>query len=501
MNTTYFTFLREVLTMLPVNIALLFQGKGDINHDFVVFHQIFLSYSGGFGVGGWIFYILMMLLAGSIVVSAIAIAIYWIRKNTLRHKQGVEFSKLSEENERLHVELFGLRRALLKSPVREAITFEGGYPALLPKKDAPELRFPRLCQIDESASRLLSQQNENKTEITKNLSEICENFRNYAASQLKLYYSRQTIRSFMAALASSKLIVLEGISGVGKTSFPCALGKFMQTEASVCPVQPSWRDHSELFGYYNEFARKFNETDFLCALYQSHYQRTPQFIILDEMNIARVEYYFADMLSLLELPNLESREITLVSSSDENDPALIKQGKIQISPNTFFIGTANNDESTFAIADKVYDRAISIPFEKNENAFIAPACGTMDLPYEQLQSLFDRAKQQSPATLENKGKFFSLIDYFHSLTGIHVGNRFAKQLEDFVPCYVACGGKEEEALDFLFRTKLLHRLSQKQRKMSPNMVNRILEKIVNLFGNDAFMISRSYLMKTTEGLQ
>ena len=81
------------------------------------------------------------------------------------------------------------------------------------------------------------------------------------------------------------------------------MGKFLITIHLLSPVQPSWRDRAEMIGYLNEFT-KFNETDFLKAIYEATYRTDINFIVLDEMNLARIEYYFADFLSVLEMPNV-----------------------------------------------------------------------------------------------------------------------------------------------------------------------------------------------------
>ena len=109
---------------------------------------------------------------------------------------------------------------------------------------------------------------------TIDLKGICERFRNFAASQMGLYYTIDTIRVFFAAMGTGKIIILEGISGTGKTSLPYALGRFFQHNATICSVQPSWRDRSELLGYYNDFTHKFTETEFLRAVYEATYNRT-----------------------------------------------------------------------------------------------------------------------------------------------------------------------------------------------------------------------------------
>lgn len=78
------------------------------------------------------------------------------------------------------------------------------------------------------------------------------------------------------------------------------------------------------------------------------------------MNISRVEYYFAEMLSILEMPNKDEWIVELVSSSWPDDPKSIVDGKLKIPANVWCIGTINNDDSTFMVTDKVYDRAMPL---------------------------------------------------------------------------------------------------------------------------------------------
>ena len=101
---------------------------------------------------------------------------------------------------------------------------------------------------------------------------------------------------FFQDLHPSKTMILEGISGTGKTSLPYAMGKFFGNDSKIIAVQPSWRDRAEMIGYLNEFTKKFNETEFLEAIYESTYRDDICIIVLDEMNLARVEYYFAELL-------------------------------------------------------------------------------------------------------------------------------------------------------------------------------------------------------------
>ena len=167
-----------------------------------------------------------------------------------------------------------------------------------PCVDPEESRFFRLTCVDNFYKTQYTAPTYND-EIT--LEDFCKQFRAFAASQLKLYYELDMMRFFVAALGTTRIVILQGISGTGKTSLPYAFGKFVQRDSSVVSVQPSWRERTELYGYFNEFSKKYTETEFLKAIYEGNYYRDPHIVILDEMNIARVEYYFAEMLSILVL--------------------------------------------------------------------------------------------------------------------------------------------------------------------------------------------------------
>ena len=202
---------------------------------------------------------------------------------------------------------------------------------------------------------------------------LCDRFRGYLANRSNnpLYYEEKTIRTFIAGFASSRIMILEGLSGTGKSSLPRAFADFMGSHTIEVPVQSSWKDRNDLLGFYNDFKKQYKETEFLKALYRAtHDTNNIYIIVLDEMNLSRIEYYFADLLSVLEKPNVEDWKIELISDyasisqNKEAWPELIKEGKLQISDNTWFVGTANKDDSTFIITDKVYDRSVVLNFDK-----------------------------------------------------------------------------------------------------------------------------------------
>ena len=330
-------------------------------------------------------------------------------------------------------------------------------------------------------------------EIT--LPELCERFKNFAASRLGLYYDIETIWWFVSGLGSCRLLILQGISGTGKTSLPYGFGKFLQLDSTIAAVQPSWRERSDLFGYYNDFTKKFTETDFLRAIYEANYYEDPHIVVLDEMNIARVEYYFAEMLSVLEMPRPEEWLVDIVSNVWDNDPCLINGGKLHVSPNTWFLGTINNDDSTFAVADKVYDRAIPIDLDKKAPAFDAPDTEPVHITAKHLQELYDKAIAEHPVDPELYKKLAAMDQYLITHFRLSFGNRIMKQIGLFIPIYVACGGKEIDGLDFMVAKKVLRKFESLNLGVIRDEIGKYIRYLDKTFGKENFKICKEYLSR------
>ena len=161
---------------------------------------------------------------------------------------------------------------------------------------APEKVFPTLVNIDKNHPENL----EIIEHIT--LEEFCLQFQAYASVHHKIYYELPLIRSFIAGLATSRLIILEGLSGTGKSMLPRMFARFTNSNAFFSPVQATWRDKTDVLGFYSEFSKTFKATPFLESLYASAYSNKTNLMVLDEMNLSRIEYYFADFLSVMEYP-------------------------------------------------------------------------------------------------------------------------------------------------------------------------------------------------------
>ena len=359
-----------------------------------------------------------------------------------------------------------------------------------PCVDPSESRFFRLTYVDNFyKTQYVAPQYDN--DIT--LEEFCKQFRRFAASQLKLYYELDMMRYFVASLGTTRIVILQGISGTGKTSLPYAFGKFVQKDTTVVSVQPSWRERTELYGYFNEFTKKYSETEFLKAVYEGNYYRDPHLIILDEMNIARVEYYFAEMLSILELPRQDERKVDVVTAMWDNDPCMIENGNVPISDNIWFIGTINNDDSTFAVADKVYDRAIPIDLDSRADAFECEKTPPVYISTDHLNEMFAQAKRDYPISQENLDKLEVLNAYLIKNFRLAFGNRIMKQINDYVPCFVGCGGTEMQAIDFIVAKKVLRKFESLSLGFMKDELTKFNNYLDKLFGKNTMVICKEYV--------
>jgi hypothetical protein len=174
------------------------------------------------------------------------------------------------------------------------------------------------------------------------------------------------VRTFITSLATKRFVILTGLSGSGKTRLALALGQWFGNDYSaVIPVRPDWTSPDALFGYENGLSPEVDGNhawhvpgalEFM--LRAAGDPRHPYLLILDEMNLAHVERYFADVLSGIEsgepiLPNLRRNE------SGEWRPV---GGRLELPSNLFVVGTVNVDETTYMFSPKVLDRANTIEF-------------------------------------------------------------------------------------------------------------------------------------------
>ncbi len=356
------------------------------------------------------------------------------------------------------------------------------------EKDKGEI-FPDLIRIDEQFKDV------EIVPITDDppcsLPEFVERFRAYLCVKQELYYEHRMLRSFLAGLATSRLIILEGLSGTGKSSLPRWFAEFVGSKTFFAPVQSTWRDRTDVLGFYNDFSYVFKETDFLKRMYQASYTHNNfNLMVLDEMNLSRIEYYFADFLSILEYPPEDWRVPLMTALDPAKSPKNVKNGAALIPTNTWFVGTANKDDSTFTITDKVYDRAVVLDFKDRNIGFetdVDPEPITMTPG--QLTKLFNEAirTEEFRLTPEELNKFVELAEFVYDTFEIRFGNRIMNQISAFVPAYVGLGGTKEEALDIMFARKVLHKLEGRFEDYIKDGLIRFQKKLDQVYGKGIFL--------------
>lgn len=197
-------------------------------------------------------------------------------------------------------------------------------------------------------------------------------------------FDERAIRAFHTGLKCARqtpLVVLAGISGTGKSLLPELYASALGMNFLPVPVQPRWDSPQDLFGFYNYMEGRYKATELARLLWQfDRYNNPPamekyteknlplNLVLLDEMNLARVEYYFSDLLSKLETRNGLDAEDVLERKKAEVELECNAADKIDsmrhlfVSPYTLFVGTMNEDESTQTLSDKVIDRANVLRF-------------------------------------------------------------------------------------------------------------------------------------------
>jgi 5-methylcytosine-specific restriction protein B len=185
------------------------------------------------------------------------------------------------------------------------------------------------------------------------------------------HYPGGEVRRFHAALnflTRKHFVILSGVSGTGKTQLALLYARAVHglDDAKapdpflfVCAVRPEWTDPTGLTGYYDVLSNRYVVPPFLEAvLLATAHPDSPVFVVLDEMNLARVEYYFSDVLSVIETE--QSLQLHSNSVPIEGTTGTSIRAELPWPSNLYIIGTINIDETTNPVSDKVLDRAVVI---------------------------------------------------------------------------------------------------------------------------------------------
>lgn len=278
--------------------------------------------------------------------------------------------------------------------------------------------------------------------------------RDFVIDDRGMRLSERMLRRYHLAIKSSGFVILSGVSGTGKTWLANAYAKAVGAEVLVVPVAPNWTTNEDLLGFLNPLDGVYHHTEFSRFLdrasaafihaKKNDYEPRPFHLILDEMNLARVEYYFAKFLSARELSATGQRAFIELSADY----------RIELNPNLAFIGTVNIDETTHGFADKVYDRSQLIELEITRDLVAEHLDGT---PYSQLLlRIWDAVSETAPFAF----RVLDDIDYY------------AREAE-------AMGISWKEAVDDQILQKILPKL-----KGADPRVGEALERVLGICGDD-----------------
>ena len=311
-------------------------------------------------------------------------------------------------------------------------------------------------------------------------------------------YDPKVVRSFLCSLRSSKLTILKGYSGTGKSSLPMLFSKYLRCECVVIPIQPNWRTKQDIIGFYNYFTNRFIPTELTQTLLRANVSKDRIFIVvLDEMNLARVEYYFSEFNSKLWMDS-DERKIELFDGVTEYNGKVseyIKDNKISIPDNIYFVGTINEDDSVSPISDKIFDRAQVVEFMDLPSS---KSVGNLELANENIDftkytkySIFNKDQKDIRVDMSIIDEVNKLVkEYFNKV----IGFRSLKQVEQFIKSYVISGGKEIDAVDMQLVSKFIPKLKFLYSNEDIDNLEILNEQIKDLF-RSKYKCKEDYISK------
>lgn len=285
------------------------------------------------------------------------------------------------------------------------------------------------------------------------------------------YYVDDIVERFHLSLnynPKKHFVILYGLSGTGKTNLVIRYSQAVHNITDrnhndpflfLCPVRPDWTDPTDLIGYFDVISGKYVVPDFLEAvLTATAFPDIPVYVCLDEMNLARVEYYFATVLSCVESRlslSLHNQSIPLEGSNGEQIPS-----EIRIPDNIFIVATINIDETTQPVSDKVKDRAMVIDMSQ------------VDL-LGFLNNLVERNPELKRAT-DVCRECLNNVNLTLQEFGLGFGYRTAEEFVRYVSFAMRHGQEERTVIDQLMLQRILIKLKGNQRERA------LLQKLLKI---------------------
>ncbi|MFE8699833.1 McrB family protein [Cytobacillus sp. FJAT-54145] len=321
--------------------------------------------------------------------------------------------------------------------------------------------------------------------------EIINHIHSYITSK-GFYYKKEEVTNLFLSLKSKPFVILSGISGTGKTKmvqwFAESLGATEKNgQFTLIPIRPDWNDGSDLLGYKDIKGEYIQGPLTKVILTAEENPDLPYFVLLDEMNLARVEYYFSDILSVMESRKWEEGKISSSTLISEN----LVERDIPLPNNLYIIGTVNMDETTHPFSKKVLDRANTIEFNRVElgnllflkdlKEVLPITVGDKQLAskYLHLKDLYETNASLVERVTNELVKINEVLQLIHA----HVGYRVRDEI-CFYMAYNEEGGLMtfNEALDYCILQKILPRISG-----SDDRVEKILKDLFKIFTNKEYL--------------
>jgi MoxR-like ATPase len=319
--------------------------------------------------------------------------------------------------------------------------------------------------------------------------ELITHIHNYIQSK-GFHYEKEEVKNLYLSLRSKPFVILSGISGTGKTKmvqwFAESVGATEENgQFSLIPIRPDWNDGSDLLGYV-DIKGDFKEGPLTKVIkHAAENPELPHFILLDEMNLARVEHYFSDILSVMESRKWKNDEVVSAHLLTKE----VAGFDLTLPNNIYIFGTVNMDETTYPFSKKVLDRANTIEFNRveldhfaflHETKEIAPVQLANDSFASEYLHLKD-AYQGNEELIERVTDELVRINRVLEKSKSHVGYR----VRDEICFYMIYNAKENlmdfsDALDHCILQKILPRIAG-----SDSSVDLLLRELFEMFTNTA----------------
>lgn len=325
-------------------------------------------------------------------------------------------------------------------------------------------------------------------------------------------FSRKILQNFYISLRAKPFVILAGISGTGKSQIVRQFADAISATYKLIPVRPDWTDSSDIFGHLNLSGTQFiNDSVIKFILEANQNLERPYFLCLDEMNLARVEYYFADFLSIIETRHWDEKHEHIVSDPLVQDifdqyKSVHQEEKatsIWLSDNIYVIGTVNMDESTFPFSKKVLDRANTIEFNKVDISIASDFWEhnreekePLHVPSSELRSLYLLPKDIEDNKHEQAESICSELKSINDIlseANLHVGYRVRNEILFYCLYSLTDNADFKPVLDIAIMQKLLPRIqgSGKQLKdmtrtliLHLGSINRSKDEIIGMSDKD-----------------